>query len=297
MSDTDVPRHEVAAALIVDKEQRLLWTWSRSWGSFGWPMTKVRPGESHGQAAERAAAEALGVPVRAGKDLDPRADLYVSDRDNAMKLYSFRVYRVEPHPHYPSPSPVGSHVWLSAADALSGDFRPLSPTCLELTGQLVAEGQWPGRSQLTSTLVVTAGPQDDRRFLLRWNESWGYALPAKRRGEGGDMLAAARRVAADELGLDPSTDLRLAPAHPPTIPIRDESESAGVPTFYVHSLFRAVLAEGARPKSDAPLVWVTVADVVKGATDASRPEPGGGAARPGPVSRTVYRILQALGEF
>jgi 8-oxo-dGTP pyrophosphatase MutT (NUDIX family) len=297
MSDTDVPRREVAAALIVDKDQRLLWTWSRSWGSFGWPLTKLRPGESPRQAAERAAGEALGVPVRAGVVLPPRADLYVSDSDHALKLYCFHVCRAEAHPRYTATSPVGPHVWLSAVDALSGEFRPLSPSCLELTGQLAAEGLLPGRSQLTSTLVVTAGPQDDRRFLLRWNESWGYALPAKRRGEGGDVLEAARRVAAEELGLDPSADLRLAPARPSTVTLRDESESAGVPTFYVHSVFRAALADGVSPQTSAPLVWVTVADVVKGATDASRPEPSDGESRPGPVSRTVYRILETLGEF
>jgi 8-oxo-dGTP pyrophosphatase MutT (NUDIX family) len=298
MNDSDVPRQEVAAACIKDKDQRLLWTWNYSWGSFGWPMTKIRPGESPRQAAERAAAEALGTPVQAGVTLPPRTDLYVSDRDHALKLYSFHICRTESHPRYAAAAfPGGPHVWLRAAEALSGDFRPLSPSCLELTGQLLTEGLLPGRSQLTSTLVVTAGPEDDRRFLVRWNESWGYALPSKRRARGADVLDAARRVAVEELALNPSTIPRLAPASPSTVTLRDESEMSGVPTFYIHSLFRAVMADDARPRSAAPLVWVSVADVVKGTTDAARPAPGDGVAKPGPISRTVYRILEALSEF
>jgi 8-oxo-dGTP pyrophosphatase MutT (NUDIX family) len=207
VSDTDVPSLDVAVALVFDADNRPLWTWNRRWGAFAWPMTKVRPYESARQAAERAGAEALGVPVRAGTRLPPRADLYVSDRDGTLKLYRYHVYRVQPHDRYADAArPAGAHLWLTAAEALTGDYRPLSGPCLELAGQLQAEGLLPGRSQLTSTLVLSRGPVDSPCFLLRWNEDWGYALPAKRRRTGEDVLAVARRVAAEELGLDPAAD-------------------------------------------------------------------------------------------
>lgn len=298
MSDTDVPTLDVAVALILDADQRLLWTWNRRWSVFAWPMTKLRPGESAKQAAERAGAEALGVPVVAGTLLPPRAELYVSDRDHNLKLYRYHVCRVQPHDRYmDAAAPVGPHVWLTTAESLSGGYRPLSEPCLELAGQLQADGLLPGRSQLTSTLILSRGPVESPCFLLRWNEDWGYALPSKRRRNGEDLWAVAQRVAAEELGLDPSADLRLLPACPATLTLRDKSASAEVPTFYVHSLFRGTPAEGTPLQSSAPLVWVTVADVVNGTTDASQTVPGGPVAHPGDVSKTVYHILEALGTF
>jgi ADP-ribose pyrophosphatase YjhB (NUDIX family) len=297
MSDSDVPSVEVAVALILDADQRLLWTWNQAWGAFAWPMSKRRHGESIRQAAERAGAEAFGVPVQAGVGRQPLADLHVSERDHTLKFYRYHVRRVEPHNRYAAAEPIGPHIWLTAAEALSGDFRPLSPSCLELAGQLLVDGLLPGRSQLTSTLVLSRGPEDDPCFLLRWNESWGYALPTKRRTSGEDILAVARRVATEELGLAPSADLHLAPARPATLTLHDDSASTDVPTFYVHSLFRAELPDRAELRSPAALVWASVADVVKGSTDASQSDPGGGPARPGPVSPTVRRILEALGTF
>lgn len=298
MKDTDVPTLDVAVALILDADQRLLWCWNARWGAFAWPMTKLRPGESAKQAAERAGAEALGVPVVAGQLLPPRADLYVSDRDRNVKLYRYHVCRVQPHDHYKdTAAPVVPHVWLTTSESLSGDFRPLSGPCVELAGQLQVDGLLPGRSQLTSTLIVSRGPEDNPCFLLRWNEDWGYALPSKRRRNGEDVWEVAQRVASEELGLNPPAGLRLAPARPSTLSLRDSSASAEVPTFYVHSLFRGTLEEGVSLRSSLPLVWVTVADVVKGQIDAPQAVPGSPPARPGKVSNTVYRILEALGMF
>jgi hypothetical protein len=298
MSETDAPTVDVAVALLLDADQRLLWMWNRRWGVFAWPMTKLRPDESAKQAAERAGAEALGVPVVAGTLLPPRADLYVSDRDHNLKLYRYHVCRVQAHNRYTgAAAPVGPHVWLTTAESLSGDFRPLSGPCLELAGQLQTDGLLPGRSQLTSTLVLSRGPEESPRFLLRWNEDWGYALPSKRRRNGENVWAVAQLVAVEELGLDPSAGLRLVPACPATLTLRDNSPSAEVPTFYVHSLFRGTLAEQTPLRSSEPLVWVTVADVVNGTTDASQAVPGSAAARPGKVSKTVYRVLEELGIF
>lgn len=298
MSDIDVPVFDVAVALILDSEQRLLWAWNRGWGVFAWPMTKVRPGESALQAAERAAAEVLGVPVQARKRLKPRADLYVSERDGTMKLYRYHVCRAEAHERFrKTATPVVPHIWLTASESLSGEYRPLSEPCLELAGQLQGEGVLPGRSQLTSALVIARGPQDEPSFLLRWNDHWGYALPTKRRRTGDDLRSAAGRVASDELGLNPATDLHLTPAQPQIVPLEDTSASVDVPTHYYHSVYRGELADGARLRSSAPLVWVTVADVVRGATDASRTESGSPTAPPGKISPTVRRILEALWTF
>jgi len=297
MPNTDDPRIEVAAALVMDSDLRILWTWNPSWGVFAWPMTKVRFGESPRQAVERAVAEVFGTPACAGQALPRRADLYVSDRDNTVKLYCYHIHRAEPHSRYSTATPIVPHTWLTASEALSGDFRPLSPPCLELTGQLMAEDVLPGRSQLTSTLVIARGQEDQRCFLLRFNPSWGYALPAKRRGSHDDVLAMAQQAATDELGLDLTSDLLLAPAHPSTITFYDDSETAKERTFYVHSIYRGVLGTTSTPRSSAPLVWVTLADVVQGATNAAKTEAGGGKASPGPVSRTVYKVLEQLGEF
>jgi hypothetical protein len=297
MTETDVPRLVVAVGLFLDADQRILWTWNQDWGAFVWPMTKVRPGERPRQAVERAVAEVFGTPACAGKAITLPPDLYVSDRDNMLKLYCYHVIRAEPHPRFAAARPIVPHVWLTPSDALSGDFRPLSAPCLELTGQLMAQGLLPGRSQLTSTLVIHRGPADERCFLLRYNPSWGYALPAKRRGNQDDVLAMAQTVATEELGLTVPADLRLAPARPSTVTLYDDSESANERTFYVHSLFRGVLTAGAAPRSSAPLVWVPIADIVGGKTDAAQAEPEGGRASPGPVSRTVKTILEWLGEF
>jgi ADP-ribose pyrophosphatase YjhB (NUDIX family) len=293
VTEPDVPRLDLAAALILDEDRRVLWTWNPRWGAFAWPMTKVRPGESPRLAAERAGA--LGVPVIAGTSIAARPDLQVSDRDQIMKVYVYHIFRVEAHSRFAAlAQPTAPHVWLITDESLSPDVRPLTTPCVELTGQLVNEGLLLGRSQLTSTLVVTRGPANDRRFLLRWNPAWGYTLPAKRRNSGDDTRVVARRVASDELGLDPSA-LRLAPAHVGAVTMRDESPTAEVPTFYVHALFQGTPADGARMQSSQPLIWASAADIIKGHTEGSPSDIGGGPAPAGRVSRTASKILDTLG--
>ena len=67
MSEATAPKLDVAVALIIDPQLRLLWTWNARWGAFALPMTKLRKGEGVSEdpqhAAARAGAEALGVPV------------------------------------------------------------------------------------------------------------------------------------------------------------------------------------------------------------------------------------------
>ena len=104
----------------------------------------------------------------------------------------------------------------------------------------------------------------------------------------------AGRVAAEELGLQPGATVTLQLAADRPITYHALSESADVPTFYVQSVFRAFLHDGARLASRERLAWVPLADVVAGRTAAPQ-TPSGTAGQAGKVSRTTLRIVEALG--
>ena len=148
MTQTDDPRVEAAIALIRNGEGDVLLLWNAKWGGFTWPMTKIRLGEEPCAAAERAGAEALGVPVRAGEGRRLEGNLHVGGRDNTIKLYVYHAYPVAAHPRFAAQArPTGVHIWLSVADIQSGvatpksrDIRPLSDTCYELIGAMVTAG-------------------------------------------------------------------------------------------------------------------------------------------------------------
>ena len=113
MSELEYEKRDIAVALILDEQGRMLWTWNRLWCAFALPMTRRRVGEGFvepaDQAAARAGAEALGVPVRVGAHWKAIPALKVSGRDFEVRLYAYDIHRVKAHPlrqrprHPPAP--------------------------------------------------------------------------------------------------------------------------------------------------------------------------------------------------
>ena len=272
MSERTVPKVDVVVALIMDSDLRLLWTWNAKWGAFTLPMTKLRKGESTVEppehAAARAGAEVLGVPAKVGIRWTAIPELKVSDRDFATRLYAYDVFRVEAEPRFaPQVRLAEPHLWLSVGDALSGRYQPLSQSSVDICQELVAQGRLPQRSQYTSTLIMTREDAGTRRYLLRWDQDWGFALPTMGRECRDDALEAARRVATEELALTPDRDVKLERARVESYTTHGSSASHGIPTFYRHALFEGTLLGGAEPKSDRPLAWASLHEIHRGKVD------------------------------
>jgi hypothetical protein len=245
----------------------------------------------------RVAAEVLGVPVvaRHARGLVPILER--SGLDGRLKMYHYEAFRAGPHDGFAHRLEVRMpHVWLAGHEALSGDFRPLAASSVKVIGQLSEAGLVPGRHQLASTILLTRGPDDAPEFLMGLNPKWGYAFPSRRRAVGESALAAAGRVATEELGLRPGVTVTLRPAPGGPVAYHDRSESAGVASYYVHAPFRATLQHGAKLAPKAALVWVPLVDIVNGSTAAPRTL-SDAEGKPGPISRTARRILEALGDI
>lgn len=136
----------IAVALVLNSKGQLLLAWNLAWGSFTLPMTKLhleQPAETPEQAGLRAAAEALGVPVRlvAGRQAKFARGLLRSPRDGEIKDYQYHVVAVEPHPdfaHQVSHEPL---VWAEVATLRNGDYQPISKS-VETLLQECAEWGW-----------------------------------------------------------------------------------------------------------------------------------------------------------
>ena len=151
MSELEYEKRDIAVALILDEQGRMLWTWNRLWCAFALPMTRRRVGEGFvepaDQAAARAGAEALGVPVRVGAHWKAIPALKVSGRDFEVRLYAYDIHRVERTCADASALDIHQpHVWLSAEEALSGDYKPLSQSCLDILTNLAEAGRLPVRA-------------------------------------------------------------------------------------------------------------------------------------------------------
>ncbi|MGO9463694.1 MAG: NUDIX hydrolase [Isosphaeraceae bacterium] len=298
MSASTVPKVDVVVALIMDHDLRLLWTWNEKWGAFALPMTKLRKGEGIVEppehAAARAGAEALGVPVKVGVRWRAIPELKVSDRDYATRLYAYDVFRVEAEPRFaPQARLAEPHLWLSIGDALSDRYQPLSESSTDICQDLVTHGLLPQRSQHTSTLVVARDDGGTRRYLLRWDGDWGFALPTESREPRDDALEAARRVAVEELELTPDRDIKIERARVESYTTHGSSASRVVPTFYLHALFDGTLLGGAEPKSNRPLAWASIHEIRRGRVDQHIDVRSTGLASPGEISWTAIEILAA----
>jgi hypothetical protein len=316
MAESDRIHVDVAVALVTDQNQHVLLTLNESWGAFTLPMTRrrrsVESNEQPARAALRAAVEVLGVPVRLVEE-GPRRLMgrLVSERQQVDKVYTYKVYHVEPHPDFVDRVQIRQpHLWLSPHLILSGVYEPISESARFILRGVLTDFKIPTRNQHTSVLIFQRqSPERGREFLVRWNPEWGYTLPAKRGGvsdpavpedQAAAALAAAARVASEELGLEPGTDVIISPAKSPVytthgVSARKDAPAFGSPTDYVHSLFDTELHHPEKLRSDRPLAWVTEEDVHCGWTTGSQGEPGALQDRSGRVSRTTYEILLHLG--
>jgi ADP-ribose pyrophosphatase YjhB (NUDIX family) len=307
MTTTEYPELHAAVALILDDaRQKFLWAWNPRWNSFSLPTARTHPrpevratgaGAPARDAAERVAAEVLGVPVVAHHARGLVPILERSGRDGRLKAYHYEAFRAGPHDGFAARLDIRPpHLWLAGYEALSGDIRPLAASSVKVIGQLAGAGLVPGRHQLASTLLLIRGPDDAPEFLMPPDPDWGYSFPSRRRRPGESAADAAERVAAEELGLRPGATVALRPMPGGPVAYHDRSESVGVNSYYVHAPFRAILRDGARPAPKGTFAWVPLVDIVNGSTVAPRTL-ADAEGRPGRVSRTARRILEALGYF
>ena len=287
----------VSVALIRDPSDNILWVWDDEWGCFALPTTRPKVGTSDmerpADAARRAAAKALGVPVRVGQHVRLEPELHVSGRDLTMRRYRYDVFRADPHPDFAARvAPPAPHLWLAPHRALSGEYEPLSATCRWVVAGLVSDGYLPGRSQYTAVLVVRREHHGKKQFLLRREPGWGYALPTKRRANGESYAAAAERVAREELGVSGAA-LGLTPASEAVVTSRDLSRAEQTPTFYCHGVFEAVAPAATAFATTGDLVWADAKTILGGEVD-DHLTADGRKAPAGRVSPTALHILQEL---
>jgi hypothetical protein len=319
MSDGGVPQVEVGVALVTNRNDEVLLIYNDRWGAFTLPMTKRRRGlltnEPLSWTAVRAAAEALGVPVRRVEAENSRlAARLHSPRQLVEKDYVYDVHHLEPHPDFAGRLQIRQpHHWLSPHLVLSGAYEPISESARVILRAVLADFEIPARVQHTSVLVLQRDdPERSGQFLLRRNRDWGYALPAKRwtppdpeKGRDADLaaaaLAAAHRVAREELGLEPEADVVITPARFPEFTTHGVSPRKGAPAYgaetdYKHSLFTGRLLHPEKLRSRAALAWVTEEEVHYRWTAASQGAPGAPADQPGGrIAHTTYEILHHLG--
>lgn len=124
----------IAVALIKMDRDKVALTWNDKWGAFVFPMTKIEagpPAESPEQAALRAAAEVLHLPVQVVKQQAPKAmrTLQLSNSDGEIKDYHFHVVPVEVHPNFAAASVSHRPVIFATVDQLqTGAIQPISPS-------------------------------------------------------------------------------------------------------------------------------------------------------------------------
>jgi len=287
----------VSVAFITNAQGEILWVWDDEWGCFALAMTRPRVGasaiESPEYAARRAAARALGVPVRIGHHVSLDPEVFVSGRDLTRRRYRFDVYRAEAHPDFANRVVSVPHIWLAPHRALGNRYEPLSESCRWIVASLADQGFLPGRSQYTGALIIRRDHHDKQQFLLRREAGWGYALPTKRRKPEETYREAAERVAREELGLIPEKNVNLEPTRLCVVTSRDHSQSEQTETFYCHGVFDATLVGTPAFTSTAPLVWVDAKTIIAGAVR-DHLTFDGKKAPDDRVSPTTVHILQEL---
>lgn len=88
---TGIPAIDVAVALILDGESRVLLEYDQDWRAFSLPMTKKRESETWEHAAGRAAAEAAGR-LSLPKEICDVPEYATSDHDGTIKRYHFKCF-------------------------------------------------------------------------------------------------------------------------------------------------------------------------------------------------------------
>jgi hypothetical protein len=77
------------------------------------------------------------------------------------------------------------------------------------------------------------------------------------------LATIAERILVDELGV-PRGIAQMRPASSQPITYHDRSETAETPTFYVHRVFFANLADETSLKSQSELVWAPLTELLGG---------------------------------
>jgi hypothetical protein len=317
MTESERIHVNVSVAIVTDHNKQVLLTFNDDWGMFTLPMSRRRQGhhsrEPATRAAIRAAAEAVGVPVRL-VDQDQRPSRVLarleSGRQLRNKFYTYDVYHVEPHSDFAGRLQIRQpHLWLSPHLVLSGAYDPISESVRFILRGVLADFDIPARIQHTSVLVIQRHhPERGLLFLMRRNPDWGFSLPAKGwqppesakpEGRPALALAAAERVAREELGLTPATDVMLRPSRSAQFTTHGISKTKRFPDFgetnYVHHLFDATLHNPEKLQSDRPLAWITPREIDYRFTAASHGEALAPLGPPGRISRTAYEILVHAG--
>ncbi len=136
----------VVVGLVADPKKGVLLKWNPKWGAFTFPLTKPSvslPRESDAEAAVRAGAEALGVPVRVVEGATPRKirELIRSERDSVLKNYVYTIVPIEAHPDFANlPTPTGS-LWFDPKMLELKEYAPISETVYALLDEL-NEWKW-----------------------------------------------------------------------------------------------------------------------------------------------------------
>jgi 8-oxo-dGTP pyrophosphatase MutT (NUDIX family) len=121
------------------------------------------------------------------------------------------------------------------------------------------------QSTAAAALIRRTRPGGGVEWLTNWNEGWGALhLVGGGREPGESFRECCEREVAEELGLTPGVDFRVADARTAHLEYTAESRRAGVTTAYTIELFGVdLLSDAARAKIDADpeCRWVTEAEV------------------------------------
>ena len=127
----DPERLGIAVALVISDSRRLLLSWNEPWQGSVLPMSKLHagpPAESPEQAAVRAAAQALHLPVRVLPGHRSQTTLAATiARDGEIKDYVFTIVLIEAHPDFRDSLP-DSHrvIWMPVEKLIAGEYQPLT---------------------------------------------------------------------------------------------------------------------------------------------------------------------------
>lgn len=150
MGSSNMPPQINLAVAVLVRDDEVLLVYNDKWGSFSFPMTKMREWYSgKGQledgsekpldAAIRAAGEALGRPMKpaelpqAPEHLQLEPYDHRSQRDGKWKRYGRTVF-VFHLANEQSRPPVHGQAWLKLEEIST--HRPISPTAIEIAGKL-----------------------------------------------------------------------------------------------------------------------------------------------------------------
>jgi hypothetical protein len=144
-------------------------------------------------------------------------------------------------------------------------------------------------SQASLALIERTGPGGATEYLTQWNDRWqAYSLIGGHIESGESYRDCCIREVAEELGLAPEVDFRVAPQ---PLGARCQytalSQSAGVPTEYQIEIFATELllpAAVATVSANPHNRWSSLADIQRGSTADGRT-----------IAQQVVRVLGLIG--